>query len=54
MQRNQESRSNTRLLLSLPGLVTLLVGLIVMLLLPEIKLAAWGIMVLGVYYSFRP
>ncbi len=47
MQRKQESRSNTAIL-SILGVVVLLVGLIVMLLLPEIKLASWGIMLLGV------
>ena len=47
MQSNQESRSNTRIL-SLLGLITLLVGLLVMIMLPQIQLAAWGIMGLGV------
>jgi ABC-type uncharacterized transport system involved in gliding motility auxiliary subunit len=46
MQRKQESRTNTAFL-SISGLVVLLVGLIVMLWLPEIKLASWGIMLLG-------
>jgi ABC-type uncharacterized transport system involved in gliding motility auxiliary subunit len=47
MRRNQDSRSNTRIL-SVLGVFTLLIGLIIMLLLPDIKLAAWGVMVLGV------
>ena len=47
MQRTPESHSYTRVL-SLVGLAALLVGFVVMLLLPEIKLAAWAIMGLGV------
>ncbi len=47
MQRRPESHPYTRML-SIAGLITLVAGLVVMLLLPEIKLAAWGIMALGV------
>ncbi len=47
MQRNRESNANTSILAIL-GVIILLAGLIVMLLLPDIKLAAWGVMVLGV------
>ncbi len=47
MRSNQESNTNTRILAIL-GVIVLLVGLVVMLLLPDIKLAAWGVMVLGV------
>lgn len=47
MQRNQESSANTRILAIL-GVIVLLAGLIIMLLLPDIILAAWGVMILGV------
>jgi ABC-type uncharacterized transport system involved in gliding motility auxiliary subunit len=47
MHSNLEPRSSTRIL-SLMGLIVLLVGLLVMIMLPQIKLAAWGIMGLGV------
>jgi len=47
MERRRESHPYTRLL-SVTGLIILVVGLVVMLLLPQIKLAAWGVMALGV------
>lgn len=46
MQYNREPQYGR--LLSILGLASLVAGLIVMLLLPEIKLAAWGIMGLGI------
>jgi ABC-type uncharacterized transport system involved in gliding motility auxiliary subunit len=47
MQSYRDSHSSTRVL-ALLGLITLFAGLVLMLLLPDIKLATWGIMVLGV------
>ena len=47
MRSNQESSANTRILAIL-GVVVLLAGLVIMLLLPDILLASWGVMVLGV------
>jgi len=47
MRRSSDSSQYTRLL-SVLGLVTILAGLVIMLLLPEIKLIAWGIIGVGV------
>ena len=47
MQANQKSPNYSGILVVL-GLIVMIVGLVIMLVLPDIKLAAWGIMAIGV------
>ena len=47
MQRSSGSPQNTRLI-SILGLVVIIVGFVLMFLIPEIKLASWGVIGLGV------